>query len=91
MYENMIELIELGDSFSSVRILTQISWYNNFYFYSYFSNLELLKVIFIFVIALSVSSMDRYEKVTFKRNDNRCDKAKIGVLVMNGGISSDKD
>jgi hypothetical protein len=50
-----MELIELGDYSLSVPILTQILWYNIFIFYSYFYNLELLNIIFIFVSALSVS------------------------------------
>jgi hypothetical protein len=37
-----------------------------FIFDSYFSNLELLKVTFIFITSLSVSSMDQYEKVILK-------------------------
>jgi hypothetical protein len=86
-----MKLIELGDGSSSAPILTQILWYNNFhFFYSYFDNLELLNVTFIFVIALSVSSMDRYEKVTLKKNNNRCGRVKISVLTMYGGISSGK-
>jgi hypothetical protein len=61
-----------------------------FIFDSYFSNLELLNVTFIFVTALSISSMDRYEKVTLEKNDNRRGIVKISVLAMNGGISSGK-
>jgi hypothetical protein len=30
------------------------------------------------------------EKVTLERNDNRCSRAEISALVMNGGISSRK-
>jgi hypothetical protein len=51
-----------------------------FIFDSYFSNLELLKVIFIFITSLSVSSMDQYEKVILKRNDNRCGRAESEYL-----------
>jgi hypothetical protein len=61
-----------------------------FIFDSYFSNLELLNVTFIFVTALSISSMDRYEKVTLEKNDNRRGIVKISVLATNGGISSGK-
>jgi hypothetical protein len=32
--------------------------------------------------------MDRCEKVTLKRNDNRCGRAKISVPATNGGILS---
>jgi hypothetical protein len=59
----------------------QILWYNNFYFYPYFGNLDILNVIFIFLTALSVLSMDRYEKVTLERNNNRWDRVKISVLA----------
>jgi hypothetical protein len=82
-----MELIKLGDGSSSVSILTQISWYNNFNFDSYFSNLDLLKVIFIFVTSLSVSWMDRYKEINLKRKDNRCGRVKIIVLETNGEIS----
>jgi hypothetical protein len=77
MYENMMELIELGDGSSSVSILTQILWYNNFLFYSYFGNLELLKFIFIFVTTLSDLWMDRYEEVGLERKDNICCRVEI--------------
>jgi hypothetical protein len=44
-------------------------------------------VIFIFVTALSVSSMDRYEEVTLERKGNKCGRVKISVLATNVGIS----
>jgi hypothetical protein len=34
--------------------------------------------------------MDRYEEVILERNDNRCSRIEINVLVTNGGISSGK-
>jgi hypothetical protein len=85
MYENMIELIELGGGSSYVLILTQILWYNNFNFLFLFGNLELL-VIFIFITALSVSSMDRYEEVILKTKGNNYGRVKISELATNGGI-----
>jgi hypothetical protein len=52
-------------------------------FDSYFGNLDLLKLIFIFFMALSVSSVNRYKKVTLERNDNRYSRVKINVLTTN--------
>jgi hypothetical protein len=34
--------------------------------------------------------MDRYEKVTLEKNDNRCDRAEISILITNRVISSGK-
>jgi hypothetical protein len=54
--EKTIELIELEDGSSNVLILTQTSCGTIiFIFDSYFDNLELLNVTFIFITALSVS------------------------------------
>jgi hypothetical protein len=55
----------------------------SFIFDSYFNYLELLKIIFIFVTTLSVLSMNRYDEVTLKRNNNRYDRIEINVLVTN--------
>jgi hypothetical protein len=55
-----------------------------FIFDSYFSTLELLTIIFIFITTLPVSWMNQYEEVTLERKGNKCSRVEIIVLVTNG-------